>query len=53
MEEEKKIIKKLIIDLPPEKHAQIKMRSAQRNISMKTYVLRAIQKAILEEDKYK
>lgn len=53
MEEKEKKIKKLIIDLSPEQHSQIKIRSAQRNVSMKTWVMRAIQVAILEEDKRK
>lgn len=50
---EDKKIQKLIIDLSPEQHSEVKVRAARRNISMKTWVMRAIQVAMLEEDRYK
>lgn len=53
MEDTEKNIKKLIIDLSIEQHSKIKIRAANRNVSIKTWVMRAIQMAIIEEDKYK
>jgi predicted HicB family RNase H-like nuclease len=55
MEEEKKEkkTKRFVMELSPDIHNEIRMRSAKRNISMKIWVMRSIQLGILEEDKYK
>lgn len=44
--------KRLTIELPPELHAEVKSRAAYRNISIRTYVLRALKDKINNEKKY-
>ncbi len=44
--------KRLIIDIPAELHKDIKIRSATKNISIRTWVVRAIVQAIEKEKKY-
>lgn len=53
MEDKKKSYeKRLIVDITVEEHNEIKIRAAARNLSIKTWVMRAIQEAILKEKKY-
>lgn len=44
--------KNLIIQLKIEEHAEIKKRAAERNISIKQYVLQAIEQRMAYENKY-
>lgn len=44
--------KRLLIDITKEEHNEIKMRASLRNVSIKTWVMRAIQEAIVREKKY-
>lgn len=45
-------IKRLVIDLPQEQHQEIHLRAVQRNISIKSWVLRAIREKIKSESQY-
>lgn len=45
-------IKRLLIELPADDHAEIKIRAARKNVTIKKWVLRAIAKAIIEENTY-
>lgn len=53
MKEKDKKIKRFVMDLDLETHNHIRIRSIERNTTMKTWVMRAIQMAIIEEDKRK
>lgn len=44
--------KRLLIDIPINLHTEIKSRAALRNISIRTWVVRALIQAIKQEDKY-
>jgi predicted HicB family RNase H-like nuclease len=44
--------KRFVIEIPDEFHCEIKQRAAKRGISIKLWVLRAIKKSALDEDKY-
>ena len=44
--------KRLTLDIPAELHKKLKSRCALRNISMVRWILRAIAKALKEEEKY-
>jgi len=48
----KEVIKRLHIELPEVLHYEIKKRSLDRNISMKNWVMIAIDERIKEEQKY-
>lgn len=45
-------LKRLVIDLPVELHMDIKKRAAERNITMKEYVLQALGSRINHEKRY-
>lgn len=45
-------LKRLVIDLPQSMHNDIKSRAAIRNIPLRTWVIRALQKAINDEKQY-
>jgi len=51
-EKQKKTPKRLLIDIDVDLHSKIKARAAARNITLKTYITRAILRAIAEEQKY-
>jgi len=53
MEEKEANKKRLVVDIPIEQHIEIKKRAATRGITMKVWVLRAIRKAIDQEDRFK
>lgn len=52
MQKEKKIAQ-IVFEIPSEDHQEIKIRALMRNITMKQYIIEAIAKRMLEEDKYK
>ena len=49
---DKKTPKRLVIDVPDDLHARIKTRCAIRRMKIKDYVIHAIVKALLEDEKY-
>jgi len=49
---EEKNLKKLILEVESDTHKEIKVRAAERNISMRLWVLRAIAEAIRKEQQY-
>jgi predicted HicB family RNase H-like nuclease len=51
-EQERKGPKRLAIDLSEELHQTIRMRALQKNISIKSWILRAIKLQIESEEKY-
>jgi len=42
-------LKQLIIEIPKELHTRIKIHAHERNVSMKTWILRYIIKGLTEE----
>ncbi len=48
----KEVVKRLHVELPESTHYEIKKRSLERNISMKEWVMIAIDERIKEEQKY-
>lgn len=52
-EEKEKKFKGLFVELDPELHALVKIRSSLRNISIKKWIIRAIMDAVAKEEKYK
>lgn len=52
VEKQRKTPKRLLIELPEEWHQEIKVSAANKNISIKTYVLRAVIKQIKEDKQY-
>lgn len=51
-EKKRKSPKRLIIDIPEELHQQIKIRAIKRNISMRTWSIRALIIAIKKEQEH-
>lgn len=47
-----KEIKIVFVEVMPEIHTEIKKRAAIRNITMKEYILQAIEERIKQEKKY-
>jgi len=45
-------MKRLVVTLTEDDHKEIKMRAAQRKVSIKVWVLRAIAQMIIQEKKY-
>ena len=45
-------LKQLLIEISQELHQAIKIRAATRNVTMRTWVIRAIAKAIKNEEQY-
>ena len=52
MSEEKKTRKRLILNINEELHKTIKIRAAVRNISMSTWVIRALYEKLKKEEAY-
>jgi predicted HicB family RNase H-like nuclease len=44
--------KRIVLDVSPEDHAKVKIQAIKRNISMRTWVLRAINQALKQEEKF-
>lgn len=42
-------VKQLLIEVPSELHAQIKMAAARRNIPMRTFIIRHLVRALKNE----
>lgn len=51
--EKKTTPKRILIDITESLHNEVKARAAYRNISMRTWITRAITEAIKNEDKYR
>lgn len=51
-EKKPKALRRLLVDVPEDLHKEIKIRATVRNISIKTWVTRAIAEAIKQEKKY-
>lgn len=51
-EDKNKILKRLVMDIDVNFHAEIKMRAARLNLPMRVWVKRAIAEAIKKEEKY-
>ena len=51
--EEKKALKHVIVQVTDEMHKQVKMRAADRRITIKLWIERAIAKQMEQEDRYK
>jgi predicted HicB family RNase H-like nuclease len=49
---EKKPVKWIILEIDPQEHHEIKKRAVERNITMKQYILQAIEQRIKYERKY-
>lgn len=52
MEDKKVSPKRLVIDINEEMHTKIKIHAAKRNISIRKWAIRAILKAIKDEEQY-
>lgn len=44
--------KRLVVDVPDNFHMEVKERAARRNISIKTWIVRALQEKIQKEKSY-
>lgn len=44
--------KRLLLEVTPELHGEVKIRAARRNISIKKWIERAIMDAIKNEEQY-
>lgn len=52
MEQKKEFSKRIVIEVSNEIHIKIKMHATKRNITIRKWALRALLKAIKEEEKY-
>lgn len=44
--------KRLVVDVPDNFHKEVKERATRRNISIKTWIVRALQEKMQEEKSY-
>lgn len=51
-EKDKEPVKRMIFELPVKTHCEVKMRAAERNVSIKKWLLIAIQERIEKERQY-